>query len=557
MTQDANESQNLSPAVVVTIGKYASSVGTKLAELYPTDAYPIPDSAVPAEFGALIDSINSASASSQTTTELPAVLVIADTDQADSVVTVLDAIRAGTTTVKPRVWPTFVAGSPATLDGFDAGLNERGTGSCDLVLVMTGSKSPQDQAQALASWLHVKMPAPASVLAELPDSQGRICRYVALGCRTVEPGKVRSTDRPATDLQDVDVAAASELISAELASRAYSDPSVEAANAAVSALSQAASTYSAPDLLSSESTLTIALNKVDRTLVTTLQASLRQIVTDVVTQLSESTGQSRAGGVEETADSTVDSDAGSDAGSDGKPGGVAAGASDSTSTETSAAVPPDSLGRTQTVSQLVLLASKGGLTKMFSRNRMASVAELIEPLAAADVTAAVRSALAQLDSQTAPLVEAAVQQIADEAEVGRKEAALAAQVADALTWNQALATARRQVSIWPTVETAGISRSWGGGVPAARQYVVGSARALASLTEDDSYMPIVDLRTQPQAATKADTAQGSETQTIADPAGAADGSKISDEVDLREGSTSQPQATVLLAQYGLPLAALK
>jgi hypothetical protein len=516
VTQDAKETENLSPAVIVTVGPEAAAVGQLLAARYPTDTLSLSveqAGSAKIDFAGLIKKINKSARHTDAVTELPAVVVIADIADSDAVLRVLDAIRSGKTMVKPRVWPAFVTGVPTELGAFDSALDERGTGSCDLVLIMTGAASQQASADALAAWLHVKMPAPASVLAELPDSQGRICRYVALGCRAVDPARRRVGTSGAQTAISLDVAKAAVRINAELAVRAQSDASVVAVAAAVAALTEAAQQYSAADLLRSESELTVALTGIDRNLVPALRSDLPQIVTEVVAQLSaESTAEPAAEAAATQAETVADSAPQELTGPTG-----------------------DGADRTATVSQLVLLASKGGLTKMFSRNRMATVAETIGPLAQADVAATIRSALGQVQTDIPALVENEAKRLADLHTAELDAAARAAEQAESTTWNDAVDTARREVGLWPSVDVAGISRSWGGGVPAARQYVVGSASALRLLADDDAFMPIVDLRTQEYVA-------------------AADG----DEIDLRDHANhSVRKATVLLAQYGLPLAALK
>jgi len=520
VTQDANLIDKLSPAVIVTVGPDAGTVGELLAARYPIDSYSLSAEqlgSTDSEFDGLIEKVNSSARHTDAVTELPAVVVIADVGNAEVVLRVLDAVRGGETTVKPRVWPAFVAGTPSHLAEFDRALDERGTGSCDLVLIMTGATSPDASADALAAWLHVKIPAPASVLAELPDSEGRICRYVALGCRAVHAGGQAQADAsPDLVAISIDSSAVAARVSAELSTRAHTDPLVETANEAVAALTNAAQQYSAPDLLRCESELAVALTEVDRKLVPVLRAELPKLVVEMVAQVSAAPP------------------AGPDSGGSG-PDPAADSATDSAAhTLPEAAAEAGAPGRTHTVSQLVLLASKGGLTKMFSRNRMATVAETIGLLAEADVAATVRSAVSAIDGEVPSLVSVEAQRISAEQLAEGQAVALAAQEAESTTWNQNVDQARRDVELWPTVDVTGISRSWGGGVPPARQYVVGSASALRLLTEDDAFMPIVDLRTQPRSE--------------------ADG----DEIDLRDGThQSAGRATVLLAQYGLPLAALR
>lgn len=508
MANEANVTRKLSPAVIVTMGDAAHSVGELLADRYPVTAFPLPDGGADAGYEGLIALINNSVAGPDGATELPAVLIIADTDHSQEIVRVLDEIRAGATTVKPRVWPAIVAGHPARLAEFDAALDERRTSSCDLVLVMTGSNSPEEQADALAAWLHVKMPAPASVLADLPDSQGRICRYVGLGSLAVDVRQAPSC--VSTTLATFDYACAVEQICGELEKVATSHRSVLSANSAVAALVVAAQSYSAVDVMRSESDVTLALGEIERELVPALEVALPGIVAEVVRTLSST--QEPRNAPEAIAEANGNAAAENENGKSGD----------------------GSVGRTETVSQLVLLASKGGLSKMFNRNRMAAVAETIEPLARADVSAAVDGAIRQADACVPILVKDEAQRVDEANAATLEQVARTAQKASTLAWNQAVDTARREVIMWPTINIEGISRSWGGGVPAARQYVVASASSLRLLVEDDAIMPVVDLRTENRD-------------------GADDG-----DVDLRDQrGVSGGKATVLLAQYGLPLAALK
>ena len=74
----------------------------------------------------------------------------------------------------------------------------------DLVLMMTGTASSSEKAAALGAWLHVKI-CPPSVLGELPDIDGRICRYVAIGSGTVAPDASSAAPTVVAALAPVDV----------------------------------------------------------------------------------------------------------------------------------------------------------------------------------------------------------------------------------------------------------------------------------------------------------------------------------------------------------------
>lgn len=506
-------SQKLSPAVIISIGDHADQVARYLGASYPALTRHLPQGADESAVARVVAEVTDGPTRPlEGHMELPGLLVIADTADHQTVLAVLDAIFAAETTAKPRVWPTFTSGTPSQLGSLDEALTTRGSGICDLVLMLTGTESADEQARALSAWLHVKMPAPASVLAQLPDSDGRICRYVALGSTVVSPGPLNGTTtakkESTSDLARaseasivaVDQVAVAATVNQELARVAADDATAMVARDAASALIAAAHDYDAPALMRAENNLAAALNHLDRRLVPELESALARIARAAVEQAL------LGGGAEAAPDASPQPPVGSDA----------------------------DIGRTQTVSELVLLASKGGLSKMFSRNRMATLAQALEPVARADVDTAVQQAVDHVSAQVGPLVTLEVKAATETAEQQRAQAAQEVGALRDQLWAQALATGRSAVTLWPTVSTTGITRAWGGGVPAPRQYLVGSAAALEGLAEDDAIMTVIDLRDVP----------GAPIDSVPVGESAAVGTRASDE------------AVVLLAQYGLPLAAL-
>ena len=187
--------KKLAPAIVISYGSVAAEVATKLADHYPTVTFSSAEAA-----GSLLNAVGKELAASVVggqQSELPAVIVLAETDAADEVFDFIEALTELAGTTHPRIWPTFVGGAIADLGEFDRHLDAARNGICDVVIALNGAPSEQDQALALSAWLHVKVPAPPSVLAGLPDSQGQTCRYVAIGASQVgadliQPGKSKT-----------------------------------------------------------------------------------------------------------------------------------------------------------------------------------------------------------------------------------------------------------------------------------------------------------------------------------------------------------------------------
>ena len=165
---------------------------------------------------------------------------------------------------------------------------------------------------------------------------------------------------------------------------------------------------------------------------------------------------------------------------------------------------------------------------------MTGIAQSVSAAARRDVDVAVKKAIAPVAHEVPDQVAAGIARREEEQQAARvAQQVQAAEQADE-QWRLALATCRDEVVLWPTVDTSNVRRSWGGSAPAPRQYVVGSEAALRGLPDDDDSLSVIDLRDSV-------TAPGTPTHAV----------------DLRESGShlASRRATVLLAQYGLPLTA--
>lgn len=539
-------SAQLLPAVVLAIGADAKALAAETASRYPVtivgvdaETGPVADAALTAA----ADQVKAALVEQRTAVPagagLPAVVVVADTALAAAVATIVSALRTDTTSQRPRVWPTFVAGSVEGLGAFDEQLDELGSGSCDLVLMMNSDAPVADKADALAAWLHVKMPAPPSVLGELPDVNGKICRYVAIGAATTPaagapsagqtPSAGRSSASGTGVAEDLDVSAIGSTVRNQLAGAAQQVAVTTNAVSSAEALSTAASALDAPALIRAENHLADAIRQVATTLPATLTGMIPEFT---ATAVKESAGRSAttqeaasadAGGAVETSAGATSADGVGDRSAGGLTSDAAA------------------ADRTEAVGQLVLMASKGGLSKMFAKSRMAAVAQSISAAATRDVQVAVASALEQAQAQVDESVNQFVESMRQERETELAKQREAVVIASTQDWRDALEQCRQQVKLWSAVDTSGVRRSWGGSAPAPRHYIVGSASALKLLPDEDEALHIVDLT---DAGKSTSTAQSGRTS--------ADGEGSGAEI---EAALEDRRATVLLAQYGLPLSA--
>lgn len=545
-------SAQLLPAVVLAIGADAKALAAETASRYPAtivgvdaETGPVADAALTAA----ADQVKAALVEQRTAVPagagLPAVVVVADTALAAAVATIVSALRTDTTSQRPRVWPTFVAGSVEGLGAFDEQLDELGSGSCDLVLMMNSDAPVADKADALAAWLHVKMPAPPSVLGELPDVNGKICRYVAIGAATTpaagapSAGQTPSVGRSSAAGQeptgeapgsgtgvaeDLDVSAICSTVRNQLAGAAQQVAVTTNAVSSAEALSTAASALDAPALIRAENHLADAIRQVATTLPATLTGMIPEFT---ATAVKESAGRSATTQEAASADAGGAVETSADGVGDRSAGGL-----------TSDAAAAD---RTEAVGQLVLMASKGGLSKMFAKSRMAAVAQSISAAATRDVQVAVASALEQAQAQVDESVNQFVESMRQERETELAKQREAVVIASTQDWRDALEQCRQQVKLWSAVDTSGVRRSWGGSAPAPRHYIVGSASALKLLPDEDEALHIVDL-----------TDVGKSTSTTQTGSTSADGEGSGAE---GEAVLEDRRATVLLAQYGLPLSA--
>ncbi len=513
MSLNTITSVQLLPAAIVSIGSDADSIASGAQSHYPATTHRLAsiDGGKATKLAEqLLTELEAEGSAGSAGSGLPAIVIVSATKKAADVVELLRALRSSSATVRPRIWPVFIAGDPTELAGFDASIDDLGPGACDLVLMMNGTASSSEKAAALGAWLYIKMPAPPSVLGELPDVDGKTCRYVAIGSGTVSPSIDKQPAAPSSDVAPVNLDQLAAAVRRRLSDTAARSVSVTAANDAASALCAAAEDLDASALLRAENHLAEALSDVSRQLSKALADSLPGIIDD-----------------ELTADVTAevpDSDS-----SPEQAEGAATG---------NESVVPAADDRTAAVSQLVLLASKGGLTKMLSRSRMSAIAQSVSAAARRDVSTAVMRAVDQVRHELPDRIAAAVER-REQALREQQEALLLAgvQLADK-AWQEAMTNCRNSVTLWPSVDSSGVRRSWGGSAPAPRHYVVGSESAIRVLPEDDEALSVIDLRDATNTALLAGSP---------------------DAIDLRDGPGRQQErrATVLLAQYGLPLAAFR
>ena len=517
MSLNTITSVQLLPAAIVSIGSEADAIASGAQSHYPAATHRVAsiDSARATKLAEqLLADLEAEGSVASAGSGLPAIVIVSTTVEASDVVSLLRALRHASATVRPRIWPVFIAGEPSELAEFDADIDDLGPGACDLVLMMNGTASSSEKAAALGAWLHIKMPAPPSVLGELPDVDGKICRYVAIGSGTVSPGVDKQPTAPPCEPAPVDLEELAVAVRERLTETAAKSVSVTAANDAASALCAAAEDLDASALLRAENHLAEALSDVSRQLSKSLTDSLPVII-----------------------DSQLAADA--TEGSTDPVGAPEAGEGEASVGES---VVPAAEDRTAAVSQLVLLASKGGLSKMLSRSRMSAIAQSVSAAARQDVADAVKRAVDQVSHEVPDRINAAVERRA-QARRDEQEAKVLAGAHEAdKAWQEAMTNCRNSVTLWPRVDTSGVRRSWGGSAPAPRHYVVGSESAIRVLPEDDEALSVIDLRDATNKAQLSDAADAD-----------------ADAIDLRDGvlRAQERRATVLLAQYGLPLAAFR
>ncbi len=451
-----------SPVVgVVSVGQTAEQVAQLLGEAYPVRLTRIDDLAA-------LASTNQASRPA-----LSAVVLLASTQDSGDVVAALSTLRGIPSTIRPRIWPTFVAGDPALLADFDCALDEADSPMADVVLMVTKSPSAQHQADALAAWLRVKVPAPASVLACLPDSAGRTCRYVALGATEVAAPHALD-EAGALDAVTSLIAVAQE----ELAERAPKLEPVENLASAAAGLADAAREAEPAKILRADRALATAVTLARGALPDELAEIARHSVGVGVAHLP--TDDVRLALI------------------------LDAVTTDSVSVQVAA--PELQVELADAVSGLVIAASRGGLAKVLRRSKINDLANLVSEAATTLTTSVVNAAVAAAQLGVADIAASALREAVRQGALQQDEERLA-------KWNDVVAAGCATTNVWPTLWTEGVTRSWGGGVPAPRYYVVGSTEVVLALKEQTDVLTVIDLR---------------------------------------EPTT----AVVLVAQYGLPLAAL-
>ncbi|MEI8083247.1 MAG: hypothetical protein WCI74_15525 [Actinomycetes bacterium] len=497
-------------ASVVSFGDAAGSVAEVVADRYPTLGHVSAGDSAGALAADVLAPTEPRSGSASEQGSLPAVVLLAGTESAGEVMELMTAIRDAQPALKPRVWPAFVAGDVQDLIEFDHQLDQAGPGLCDVVLVLMGAPSAADQADALGAWLHVKMPAPSSVLGELPDSQGRICRYVAVGSTGIEiPDS--DADLP-DDLPAPDEEAITRGIRDELPEAVWTLSVVVAAQQALEALREAGAAADPAAILRKENLFTTALT----TVADGLPDMLRQYVAGRVGELLGANPV------------VIDlRNTGALEGVEGLP---------------SLPTPPPGptlADRSEQVSALLLLTSKGGLGRLFGKGKVAAASEALVTACQQDLEAVVAASVAVVATQVSHLVAAAIGVQRRNHQIAVKRAQVERGGRRRAAWDFSIEKARSRATVWTPIETAGITRSWGGQVPAPRRYLVGSADVVKHAAERDDTMTVIDLR-----GPLAPESDGSEA-----PQGQA--------TTVDGAASGESRAVVLVAQYGLPLAALR
>ena len=475
MTKNAIVVEELARVAVVAVGSAMSERARSVASL-GSRTYELPDAS---STGAVLSDISTQFLGAS---EQPAIMLVSSTSDASIVTDFLRAARELDFDLRPRIWPAFVAGSAKDLDGFDVAVDELGPGGCDVVLFAAGQANPRIQADALRAWLAVKLPAPASVLADLPDKSGRACRYVAIGCQTVTSSSMNSLPELLSD--EVDLADVVRRAQPTLRRYLNEAPSVRLANEAASALCAAAEHFDVTAMIAAESELSKALVTLDRTLPGYLESKIPAIVAQAFDSAPAS---------QESADAPASS----------------------TGDDTSSS-------RVELVSALAQLAGKGAMGRMFAKSRMSALADQVATEARADVSRACETIVARLQDPLTAGAKVESQTRRSRRQAEREELLRSQQTTQEAQWERLVREARDGTKVWPTVRPANVQRSWGGGVPAPRQYVVSAAESAVSLADDDGSLAVIDLR---------------------------------DDVS-RPSADAQRSAVILVAQYGLPLSAL-
>lgn len=436
-----------------------------------------------------------------------AVLVLGDTSVADPVAQAVAALAGNGPTARKRVWPAFVAGDPAELNAFDDALDELSDSDCDAVLMLTHAPSPEQAAQTLLAWLTVKLPAPASVLGQLPDASGRICRYVALGYEQVSP--VAAPERAESGGDDTTAAdsdAGDDLPDAEVAARLAACG--EQLEQAVRTLAPAVALHERRDALDAAMAATDLASVIAaaQDLALATDTDIHPAVAALTAELAGEAAQTepKPPAMTSVPDATVA----------GEPAGEPAGES----RDALAPQPPSlTAALAAALAAYVVVAGRTGFGRMVSGGRRRQAGATLAAAADALVTEAERTWIAQAQHELRPAVRSAILQRrsaarAAAAETARRQAATAAE-----DWRADVERAVAGGRTWQHVDASRVTRSWGAGPAAPRKYVIGSGATFDS---------VIDL-----------TDPGEPCLRVTTPTGTA-------------------AVIVLTAQYGLPLTAL-
>lgn len=485
MTKSALVSEHLAHVVVIAVDSGAVATA-RAAFPEASDRVHLAGKQAPdvAEFSRqAVDDLESIAQNGSAAGYLPALMILAETAQAAVVADIIAAIRELSPRVRPRIWPTFVKGTAKDLSDFDVRLDDLGQGACDVVLLTMGQADQAAQADALLAWLQVKVPAPASVLADLPDKQGNTCRYVALGSQSVSELSLAEESGAVGESESVDQGAIADEVTKRLARIAKEAAVVRVADDAANSVCAAAEHFDVPALLQSENNLVQAISDIDRRLVGTLESQLPAILRELIASPP-----------------------------------VAGAEADETDQ-----LPVTSGDRTSLITTLVQLASKGSMSRVFKKSRMTGLAEQVATAARADVVSATERVIDHVRVGVPSEIRRQLERIeadrVEKIEAIRKERG-AQQESD---WKALIDKTRKSVRIWTTVKTDDVQRSWGGGVPAPREYIVTASSSVIALSDKDRAMTVIDLR--------------------------------DDNDELMAGKPRK--ATVLVAQYGLPLSAIR
>lgn len=388
-----------------------------------------------------------------------AVLVLAHTESAHSVAESIAGLSRGRSdTGRLRVWPAFVAGSPGDLVDFDKALDELPPGSADLVLVLTEAPSPEVAAEALFAWLTVKLPAPASVLGQLPDATGRTCRYVALGLSASALGDSAEAPEASSGIER-----AGESVGNALDGRVDQEVEIEALafQLADRLESEFAATAPVVGLRESRARLTAAVDGLDpigalaaeRELTLTAAMDTLTVINDAVRRLGGDSAR-RDDGQARRSDAQVGQ------------------STDQAASELA-----------QAVAEFALLAGKSGWGRMMAkrrliaaRDRLAAAADLVlEATESRWSDLAAEQVLAAAEERVREAVAAAVAESARKAQLDADR--------QAREDHQELVVATRSGQVWNQIDEGAVERVWGGGLPEPRRYLIGGNEVTDSVVD--------------------------------------------------------------------------